>query len=157
MKVSDGVDSLEVTESDGSTSVIKTDRNIVPVKLNAYGFATVTPVKNGERGIPAIVWNGVSMDGCWTKNSESTSEIYHGDTNLCEGGCWTWALARYLKTHENGRLTAAVLDDLRTITGEENLRSPPDYLSGSAERIRSVSHFRFQSNSGAVFRRVDTA
>ena len=118
VRVSEGVEQLDVTESDGRTSVVKADKSIVPVKLNAYGFAAVTPVKNRERGIPAIVWNGVSMDSCWTKNSESISEIYHGDTNLCEGGCWTWALERYLKTHENGRLTSAVLDDLRTITGE---------------------------------------
>lgn len=145
VKVSDGVDSLEVTESDGSTSVIKTDRNIVPVKLNAYGFATVTPVKNGERGIPAIVWNGVSMDGCWTKNSESTSEIYHGDTNLCEGGCWTWALARYLKTHENGRLTAAVLDDLRTITGERKTYVVRRTISPEAQNGYAPYHI-FDSN-----------
>ena len=118
LAVSDGVDSVIVREDGASERTVAVRNGVARFYLEKYGFAEAVPVNDGVCGIPAVVWNGVDMDDCYRKTSGKIDAIYHGDKNLCEGGCWTWSLLRYLRTHEDGRLTMAVLDDLRVITGE---------------------------------------
>lgn len=119
LSVSEGVDTVIVREKGLPEKLVPVLDGAARFALHKYGFAEAVPVKDGISGIPAVVWNGVDMDDCYRKTSGKLNSIYHGDRNLCEGGCWTWSLLRYLKTHEDGRLTMAVLDDLRVITGEK--------------------------------------
>lgn len=118
LRVSDGVDGLEITEGEGTRVIPASSELPVAVKTKGYGFATVTPLRNGNRGIPAIIWNGIDMENCFRRAMLSIRKPYHGDYNLCEGGCWNWALLRYM-IHSGERLREKeVEDDLKTVMGE---------------------------------------
>lgn len=119
VKVSDGVDSMEITDGSGTWEMPVSAGAYAHIETKRFGFATVVPIRRGQRGIPTVVWNGVSMEDCFRRAMLSIRKPYHGDYNLCEGGCWNWALLRYMQMFGDIERREEVEDDLKTIMGEK--------------------------------------
>lgn len=118
IRVSEGSEALLVTEPNQATICIPLQSNEIELSLHHFGFTQVVPMHHGEKGIPAILWNGISFEECLRKLANKISPIYHCDPNLCEGGCWTWFQLKMLQERSNPEGEAAVLRDLDIIMGK---------------------------------------
>lgn len=119
VSVSEGVTALELSRPGGEVlSVLDVTSPVVDVPMEGYGFYEVTPVADGKRGIPAVLWNGQDMESCFRKAEEAISRPYHVDDNLCEGGFWTWSLLKYALLYGEKIKEPELLSDLETIMGK---------------------------------------
>lgn len=118
---------------------------VVKIPMKTFGFYEVTPIADGKRGIPAIVWNGVNFDDCFFKAENAICEPYHVDHNLCEGGCWTWSLLKYAQQYGEKIMEHELLKDLDVIMGKVQPYIPRRSIVPFKQEKYAPVHL-FQSN-----------
>lgn len=119
VRVSKGVNTVEVSDGTGWRQTVPVLNGYADIRLKNYGFAVVAPLMDEQKGIPAVIWNGMNMEECLRRAVLSIRQPYHGDDNLCEGGCWNWFLLRYMYFTGEMLRCEEVQDDLKTIMGEQ--------------------------------------
>lgn len=104
-------DYLNVTSPSGSVYKTHSDK----INMTEYGFYTITPVFNNQNGIDCILWNGKNMPALFDKCCDAIKKPYHPDDNLCEGGCFIWALISNMRFNHNFKYDKIVREELDII------------------------------------------
>lgn len=89
VKVYGKADFLELCAPSGK--VTETDLS-GHIPLTEFGMYTVTPIYKNMRGLDAVLWHGTDLISLFDKSCDAIEEPYHPDRNLCEGGCFLWAM-----------------------------------------------------------------
>ncbi len=131
--LSAGVDELLLLSPDGEKTRIAVDTAAYSLSLPTFGLYTVIPFRNGISGIDCVLWSGKNYDACLQSLSKTVREPYHGDRNLCEGGCGTWSLIRDMLVHRSCTYDDAVKKDLAVITGESTPYVPRRTIAPAQE------------------------
>ncbi len=114
-----GVDEVRLSDESGNeTRYPVKDTTPLVLPLPAFGKYTATPYRNGVAGIDCILWSGCDYKACLSALSSTVREPFHGDRNLCEGGCGTWSLLREMLANRHKKYDALVKADLDIITGK---------------------------------------
>ncbi len=84
---------IEIRSEKGTQKIIDVNSEIVEIPMTEYGIHTVIPYDNhGKEGMSTTVFNGGNMRELFNKSCDRIRKPYHPDDNLCEGGCFLWAL-----------------------------------------------------------------
>ncbi len=82
-------DRFELRSPSGKITTTDTSGHI---SFSEYGMYTITPVYGSIRGLDAVLWCGDNLMNLFDKSCNAIEEPYHPDNNLCEGGCFLWAM-----------------------------------------------------------------
>ncbi len=118
IRLSKNTDRLLLIAPNGTKTNFSADQDTLSLALPDFGKYTVIPYTKEEAGIDCVLWNGVDYKTCLQKLSATVKEPYHGDRNLCEGGCSTWSQIREMLANGGNAYDAPVKADLAVITGE---------------------------------------
>ncbi len=115
-------DSLRVEAPDGSVQTLPLTARI---PLSEFGFYTVTPICDGKPGLNTTVWSGGSSRmALFDLSCDGIRKPYHGDRNLCEGGCFLWAMLFNEEMRGTRRYDHVIQEELRGILGKDGIRIP---------------------------------
>lgn len=112
VKIFGCADSLEIKSPDGEISNIDVCSKI---KLDKFGFYTVTPIFKGKPGLNTVVWNGGNFNELFDKSCELIKKPYHPDDNLCEGGCFLWEMLINMRLRKNFKFDSVAKEELDII------------------------------------------
>lgn len=115
IKVYGNADFLMIKSPSGSIKKVPVQETLT---MKEFGFYTVTPVKNGENGLNTTLWNGGTMQALFDKSCDAIKKPYHCDDNLCEGGCFLWALLLNMRLNNHRKYDAIVREELSIIMGK---------------------------------------
>ncbi len=101
-----------------SGKTFETKSNIV--EMTEFGFYTVTPMINGKSGVDCVLWNGKNVVELFDKSCDSIRKPYHNDENLCEGGCFLWALLANMNFNKNFKYDKIAKEELDIIMGKSD-------------------------------------
>lgn len=90
----------------------------IMISMEEFGLYTVIPVKGQEAGLNTTLWNGGDMRTLFDKSCDSIEKPYHGDANLCEGGCFLWALLLNMRLGNHRKYDRIVRKELDIIMGK---------------------------------------
>lgn len=113
-----GVDRYQIISPSGEISEAGKDGKI---KMKEFGFHTVIPITENIQGLNTIVWNGENLINLFDKSCDAIRKPYHPDANLCEGGCFVWAMLMNMSLHKNRAFDAVVREELDTIMGKSKM------------------------------------
>lgn len=108
-------DAFQVSAPDGHIYQMKPGEKIT---LTEFGLHTVTPICQGVPGLNTTVWNGGDMISLFDKSCDAIQKPYHTDDNLCEGGCFLWAMLVNMRLHNSRKYDAVVREELDIIMGK---------------------------------------
>lgn len=126
-------DTLLLLSPDGKEEMLPVSQRTVTLSLPLFGKYTAVPLRRGTRGIDSVLWNGESYKDCVKRLAETVREPFHGDRNLCEGGCGTWFLIREMLTHKERLYDGIVKPDLAIVTGESTPYVPRRTIAPAQE------------------------
>lgn len=98
-----------------SGKVYKSNSDII--KMTEFGFHTVIPVSGTQNGTDCILWNGKNMTELFNKSCDAIRKPYHVDDNLCEGGCFLWAMIANMEFNHYFKYDKTVKKELDIIMG----------------------------------------
>jgi len=105
-------DALRIQAPSGTVREIPTQEKVT---MEEYGLHTVTPMRNGEAGLNTTVWNGIDMHKLFDLSCDAVRKPYHCDQNLCEGGCFLWAMLLNMRMHGHRKYDPIVREELAII------------------------------------------
>ncbi len=115
-------DALRVEAPDGSVRLLPPNARI---PLPQFGLYTVTPMRGGKPGLNTTVWSGgPSRMALFDRSCDGIRPPYHPDPNLCEGGCFLWAMLCNEALRGTRRYDAVVRAELDGILGKNGVRIP---------------------------------
>lgn len=88
------------------------------LKIDEFGFYTVIPIKDGKEGLSTTVWNGKNMKQLFDKSCDAVKKPYHPDENLCEGGCFLWAILVNTLFNNSRKYEDTIKEQLEIIMGK---------------------------------------
>lgn len=113
-----GVDRYRVISPSGSVSESGPDGIIT---MNEFGFHTVIPIKGANQGLNTTVWNGGNLVNLFDRSCDAIRKPYHPDANLCEGGCFVWAMLVNMALHNNRAYDSIVREELDIVMGKSKM------------------------------------
>ncbi len=118
-------DTIEICSPSRQIRRIQVGRDgVLSLPLTEFGFHTVTPYSRGRRGMEAKVWYCGEMDKLFDKSCQTIRQPYHVDDNLCEGGCFLWAMLLNMRLYKHKRFHAVVQEELAQIMGKDGWDIP---------------------------------
>lgn len=103
--------------------------------LEEFGFYTITPISDGMEGLSTTLWNGGDMLKLFDKSCDAVKKPYHGDRNLCEGGCFLWAMLLNMRLGNHRKYDKIVCEELDVIMGKR------EYIPGRTIVPRELNDF----------------
>lgn len=100
------------------TGVIRRESVADVLTMEEFGIYTVTPVKDGREGLSTTLWNGCNMQVLFDKSCDAVKKPYHMDDNLCEGGCFLWAMLLNMRLNNHRKYDRIVREELDIIMGK---------------------------------------
>lgn len=88
------------------------------IEMTEFGFYTVTPVLGEQNGTDCILWNEKSMTKLFDKSCDAVKKPYHCDDNLCEGGCFLWAMLENMNFNHSLKYDKTAKEELGIITAK---------------------------------------
>ena len=125
VKVSDDTDMIEIIASDNKKTIMSvSNERICKIPVDKFGFYTVIPHGNGKKGMDSRVWYCEDMNKLFDLSCLAIEKPYHGDDNLCEGGCFLWAMLVNMRERNNRNFDAVAKKELADIMGKNNVIIP---------------------------------
>lgn len=113
-----GAEKYQVVSPAGKISESGPDGKI---EMQEFGFHTVIPVTEGRQGLNSVVWNGGNLIRLFDKSCDAIRKPYHCDDNLCEGGCFVWAMLKNMQLHNSRAYDGVVRKELGIIMGKTGM------------------------------------
>lgn len=113
-------DAVQVKTPDGSIYSLPVETPLTHIPLQAFGLYTVTPMLDGKHGLNTTLWYGKDYVKLYQKACEAIQKPYHNDENLCEGGCFLWALLNYMRITGDRQFESLVREELAIVMGERD-------------------------------------
>ena len=113
-------DAVQVKTPDGSIYSLPAETPLTHIPLQAFGLYTVTPMLDGKHGLNTTLWYGKDYVKLYQKACEAIQKPYHNDENLCEGGCFLWALLNYMRITGDRQFESLVREELAIVMGERD-------------------------------------
>lgn len=108
-------DELRVKAPDGREFSVSAEGRI---PLDGFGMYTVTPYFRGVPGMSTTVWSGGELAELFDRSCDGIRRPYHPDDNLCEGGCFLWAMLVNMRLHGHRKYDGVAREQLDIITGK---------------------------------------
>ena len=125
LKVSEDTDCLKVITPDGVDTMISVgDEKIIKLPAEEYGFYKVIPYTNGVSGIDACLWYCEDMRKLFDLSCMAIKKPYHCDDNLCEGGCFLWAMLLNMRLGGHYKFDELARKELSDVMGKNGVRIP---------------------------------
>ena len=115
-------DRILLRDSNGNETVI--DGNAEKIKLDKFGFYTATPYSGETEGLNAVLWCGKDAKLLFDKCTDAIKKPYHGDDNLCEGGCFLWSMLCNMRIGGHRKYDGIAKYELSEIMGEKGVQIP---------------------------------
>ena len=113
IKIYGNAKQLKVTDKNGNEQMVKVDSELVEIHMKNYGIHTVVPIdENGNIGMSTTVYNGGNMSELFNKSCDAIRTPYHPDDNLCEGGCFLWAMILNMRINGSRTYDKIVKEEL---------------------------------------------
>ncbi len=117
VRVSEGVDRLLLRYENGEEETVPVDGQLVTVMPKYRGKATLIPYCGDIGGIDCVIWRENALSEYLDRIAKTVKPPYHGDYNLCEGGCGIWSLIREMQRENHRVFDSEVLPDLDITVG----------------------------------------
>lgn len=111
-----------LTAPDGTEEEFTPCGKIENIKLNTFGFYTITPFVNEKQGLDAVLWCGKDDKKLFDKCTGAIKKPYHNDDNLCEGGCFLWSMLCNMRVGNHRKYDDAAKYELGIIMGKNGER-----------------------------------
>ena len=125
VKVSYDTDEIRVKKIDDNCKTIEkiwlAKEKFNNITIDEYGLYAVTPYSKGKKGIESIIWNGNNINLLFDKCCDSIKKPYHNDQNLCEGGCFLWAMLINMRLHNHRKYDVVAINELSNIMGKNGV------------------------------------
>lgn len=118
IRIEGEADEVLAVSPSGEEIRIVPEPDTITLYMSEYGMYTVIPIKGGKHGLNTTVWNGVSFEKLFDKSCEAIRTPYHPDENLCEGGCFLWAMLADMNRSDSNKFDEIVRRELDIITGK---------------------------------------
>jgi len=123
VKVSEDTDRLLVITPDNQEINVDTKgKKTLKLPVNEQGFYSVIPYSGTVQGIDGCVWYSYDMKKLFDLSCLSVRKPYHGDANICEGGCFLWAMLLDMRLNNNWSFDSVVKTELSDIMGKNGVK-----------------------------------
>ncbi|MBC8559569.1 hypothetical protein [Fumia xinanensis] len=125
VKVSDDTDSVEVLSPSKKRRLFPVGKDkTFRLELTEIGLHTVIPYRQGKKGLDAQIWYHHQMAGLFDASCASIRKPYHVDDNLCEGGCFLWAMLVDMRLQRHRKFDGVAREELSQIMGKNGADIP---------------------------------
>ena len=118
VKIYGKADSLQVQALSGQIQKCAVQQELT---MTEFGLHIITPMIHGEAGLNTTVWYGGDMYVLFEKSCDAIRKPYHCDENLCEGGCYLWAMLLNMRLNGHRKYDKIARENLDIIMGKGNM------------------------------------
>lgn len=97
------------------------DEKICKLPCEEYGFYKVIPCNGEIKGIDGYVWYCSDMKQLFDLSCKAIKKPYHGDDNMCEGGCFLWSMLLNMRLHNNLNYDDTAKFELSQVLGKNGV------------------------------------
>ena len=115
VKIYGKADSLQVQALSGQIQKCAVQQELT---MTEFGLHIITPMIHGEAGLNTTVWYGGDMYVLFEKSCDAIRKPYHCDENLCEGGCYLWAMLLNMRLNGHRKYDKIARENLDIIMGK---------------------------------------